>query len=114
RANTLQKNLVADHPEDSQLGCASSLSVRGMATLLKTLGRWGESRNGYREAVEIMERIVAENPAVSEYRRVLATSASEFGQALIDHDEIDAGLQFFAQARTQAEAVRKANPENVK
>ena len=66
------------------------------------------------ESVEIMSRVVAENPAVTEFRRVLATGASELGQYLIDHDEIDAGLIALAKARDQAETVRRTNPNDVR
>ena len=58
-----------------------------------------------------MSRLVSENPAVTEFRRVLATSAAELGQSLIDHEEIDAGLIALAKARDQAETVRRTNPE---
>ena len=85
-----------------------------MAVILNTLGRWKESRPLYVESVEIMDRVVAENPAVTEFRRVLATGASELGQFLIDHDEIDAGLNAFAKARDQAETVRRTNPNDVR
>ena len=42
---------------------------------------------------------------------MLATGASELGQFLIDHDEIDAGLNALAKAREQAETVRRTEPE---
>ena len=45
---------------------------------------------------------------------MLATSASELGQVLIDHDEIDAGLIALAKARDQAETVRRTNPNDVR
>ena len=38
-------------------------------------------------------------------------SASELGQLLIDHDEIEAGLNALAKARDQAETVRTDEPE---
>ncbi len=60
-----------------------------------------------------MTRVVAENPAVTEFRQVLATGASEYGQQLIDHDEGDDGLFALARAREQAEAVRRADPNNL-
>jgi eukaryotic-like serine/threonine-protein kinase len=110
QANAIQKSLVHDHPEDPQLQSALALSTQGMAVLLNSLGRWKESRPFYVEAVHILERIVAENPAVNEFKRVLATAASELGQFLIDHDEIEAGLNALAKARDQAETVRATNP----
>ena len=89
-------------------------ALGGWPVILNTLGRWKESRPLYVESVEIMDRIVAENPAVTEFRRVLATGASELGQYLIDHDEIDAGLNALAKARDQAETVRRTNPNDVR
>ena len=85
-----------------------------MAVLFKILGRWKESRQHFVESVEIMERIVVENPAVNEFRRVLATSAAELGEYLIDRGEIEAGLNALAKAREQAEMVRKTNPNDVR
>ena len=82
--------------------------------VLSHMGRWKESRPLYLESVEIMDRIVVENPAVTEFRRVLATSAAELGQFLIDHDEIDAGFNALVKARDQAETVRKTNPNDVR
>ena len=69
RANAIQRTLVKEHPEDPQLRHTLALSTRGMATILKTLGRWQESRPLFVESVEIMSRIVAENPAVTEFRQ---------------------------------------------
>ena len=91
-ANAIQRRLVHEHPDDPQLQSTLALSTRGLAILLNALGRWKESRPLYVEPVEIMDRLVAQNPAVTEFRRVLATAASELGQLLIDHDEIEAGL----------------------
>ena len=45
---------------------------------------------------------------------MLATSPAELGQYLIDHDEIDAGLNALAKAREQAEMVRRTNPNDVR
>ena len=84
-----------------------------MAVLLNSLGRWKESRPLYVEPVDIMDRLVAQNPAVTEFRRVLATGASQSGQYLIDHDEVDAGLNALAKARDQAETVKRTNPNDV-
>ena len=113
-ANALQRGLVQEHPEDPQLQLNLSQSTRGIAINLNGLGRWQESRRPYLESVEIMDRIVAENPAVSEYRRVLATASSELGGFLIDHDENDAGLKALARARDQAETLKKINPNDVR
>jgi len=113
-ANAIQRSLAHEHPEDPQLQSTLALSTRGMAINLNVLGRWKESRPLFVESVEIMGRIVAENPAVTEFRRVLATAASELGQFLIDHDEIDAGLNALAKARDQAETVRRTNPYDVR
>ncbi len=114
RANAIQRALVVEHPEDPRLHHTLALSIRGMASILNSLGRWKESRPLFVEAVEIMSRVVFENPAVTEFRRVLATSAAELGQCLIDHDELDAGLLAFAKARDQAETVRRTNPNDVR
>ena len=92
-ANAIQRSLVQEHPEDPQLQSTLALSTRGLAILLNSMGRWKESKPLYVESVEIMERIVAQNPAVTEFRGMLAASASELGQLLIDHDEIEAGLE---------------------
>jgi tetratricopeptide (TPR) repeat protein len=113
RANAIQRSLVDEHPEDPLVRYTLSVSTRGMAACLNIMGRWEESRPLYSESVEIMDRIVAENPAVTEYRKVLATSASFFGLRLIDHNEIDAGLIALGKARNQAEAVRRTNPHDV-
>ena len=112
-ANAIQRSLVHEHPEDPQLQSTLALSTQGMAIILNTLGRWKESRPLSVESVDIMGRLVSQNPAVTEFRRVLATSASELGQFLIDHDEIDAGLKALAKAREQAETVRRTNPNDV-
>jgi serine/threonine protein kinase/tetratricopeptide (TPR) repeat protein len=114
RANEIQRALVVEHPEDPRLRHTLALSTQGMASILNTLGRWKESRPLYVEAVAIMSRLVSENPAVTDFRRVLGTSAEELGQCLVDHDEIDAGLIAFAQARDQAETVRGMNPNDVR
>jgi eukaryotic-like serine/threonine-protein kinase len=114
RANVIQRALVVKHPEDPKLRHTLGLSTQGMAGILNTLGRWEESRPLFVEAVEIMSQVVAENPAVTEFRRALATAASELGQSLIDHDEIDAGLVAFAKARDQSEVVRRTNPDDVR
>ena len=114
RANAIQRSLVVEHPEDPKLCQTLALSTQGMAAILNTLGRWNESRPLFVESVEIMGRLVAENPAVTDFRRVLATGAAELGQALIDHDEIDAGLIVFGKAREQAEMVRRTNPNDVR
>ena len=98
-------------PKTRNCDTRSLSALGGWPVILNTLGRWKESRPLFVESVEIMSRIVAENPAVTEFRRVLATSASELGQYLIDHDEIDAGLNALAKARDQAETVRKDEPE---
>ncbi len=113
RANVIQRSLVDEHPDDNLLRHTLSLSTRGMATLLNILGRWDESRPLFAESVEILHQIVAENPAVTEFRRVLATSASEFGNILIDHNEFDAGLSYLGKARNHAETVRRTNPNDV-
>ena len=112
-ANAIQRSMVHEHPEDLQLQSTLAISTQGTAVLLNTLGRWKESRPLYVEPVDIMDRLVAQNPAVTEFRRVLATSASELGQFLIDHEEVDAGLNALAKARVQAETVRRTNPNDV-
>jgi serine/threonine protein kinase/tetratricopeptide (TPR) repeat protein len=114
RANEIQRTLVVEHPEDPKLRHTLALSTQGMASILNTQGRWKESRPLSLESVEIMSQIVSENPAVTEFRRALATTAAEFGQSLIDHDEIDAGLVAFAKARDQSETVRRTNPKDVR
>jgi tetratricopeptide (TPR) repeat protein len=114
RANAIQRTLVVEHPEDAKLRHTLALSTQGMASILNTLSRWKESRPLFVESVEIMSRVVSENPAVTNFRRVLATSAEELGQALIDHDEIKAGLIAFSQARVQADTVRRTNPDDVR
>jgi eukaryotic-like serine/threonine-protein kinase len=112
RANTIQRALVKDYPDDPQLRHTLALSTRGMATILMTLGRWQESKPLFVESGELMNRIVAENPAVTEFRRVLATGACEYGQHLIDHGEIDAGLNALDVALNHSELVRKTNPSD--
>jgi predicted RNA-binding protein YlqC (UPF0109 family) len=113
-ANTIQRALVEEHPEDPQLRLTLSLSTRGMASLENVLGRWKESRQLAVESVAIMDRIVAENPAVTEFRRVQATANAELGQLLIDHDEIDAALNAMTKARDQTETVTRQNPKDVR
>ena len=108
-ANVIQRALVKEHPDEPQLRHTLALSTRGMATILVTLGRWQESKPLFVESEEIMSRIVAENPAVTEFRRVLATGACEYGQHLIDHGEIDAGLNALDMALNHSEMVRTAN-----
>ena len=107
-------SLVEEHPEDPQLQSTLALSTVGMAVILNTLGRWKECRPLYVESVEIMNRVVAENPAVTEFRAILASLASQLGQYLIDHDEVDAGLSALAKARDQAETIRRTNPNDVR
>jgi eukaryotic-like serine/threonine-protein kinase len=114
RANAIQRTLVVEHPEDPKLRHTLALSTQGMASILNTLGRWKESRPLFVESVEIMSQVVSENPAVTEFRRALATGAVELGQSLVDHDEIDAGLVAFAKARDQSETVRRTNPNDVR
>ncbi len=113
RANTILRTSFEVHPADAQLRQTLALSDGTLATLFADMGRWRESRPLYAESVEIMDRIVAENPAVTEFRRVLATCASSFGQHLIDHDEVDAGLNALAKARDQAETVQRTDPNDV-
>ncbi len=113
-ANTIQRVLVEERPDDPQLRHTLSLSTRGMSSLQNVLGLWKECRQLAVESVDIMDRVIAENPAVTEFRRVQATAAAEFGQLLIDHEEIDAGLLALAKARDQAETVRGTNPNDVK
>jgi eukaryotic-like serine/threonine-protein kinase len=113
RANAIQRALVKEHPEDPQLRHTLALSARGMATILMALDRWEESKPLFVESGEIMSRLVAENPAVTEFRRVLASGACEFGQHLIDHDEVEAGLNALDMARDHSEMVRKTSPNDV-
>jgi eukaryotic-like serine/threonine-protein kinase len=113
RANAIQRALVEEHPEDPHLQSTLALSTVGLAVTLNALGRWKECRPLYVESVEIMSRLVAENPAVNEFRWNLASLASQLGQYLIDHDEIDAGLNALAKARDQAETIRRTNPNDV-
>ena len=113
-ANAIQRALVEEHPEDPQLQSTLALSTVGMAVNLNALGRWKESRPLHIESVEIMSRVVAENPAVTEFRAILASLASQCGQYLIDHDEIEAGLIALAKARDQGETIRRTNPNDVR
>ena len=85
-----------------------------MAVVLNSIGRWKESRPLYIESVEIMSRVVADNPAVTEFRFILASLASQLGQYLIDHDEMEAGLIALAKSRDQAESIRRTNPNDVR
>ena len=113
-ANAIQRALVEEHPEDPRLQSTLALSTLGMAVNLNVLGRWKECKPLHIESVEIMSRVVALNPAVTEFRAVLASLASQFGQYLIDHDEIEAGLIALAKARDQAETIRRTNPNDVR
>ena len=113
RANAIQRALVAEHPDDPHLRSTLALSTVGMAVTLNTLGRWKECRPFHVESVEIMSRLVAENPSVTEFRWMLASLASQLGQYLLDHDEIDAGLNALSKAREQAESIRRTNPKDV-
>ncbi len=113
-ANAIQRALVEEHPEDPRLRSTLALSTLGMAVNLNSLGRSKESRPLHLESVEIMSRLVAENPAVTEFRAVLATLASQAGQYLIDHDEIEAGLVVLIKARDQAETITRINPNDVR
>ena len=112
--NSIQRALVQEHPEDPRLRSTLALSTVGMAVSLNSIGRWKESRPLYIESVEIMNRVVAENPAVTEFRAILASLASQSGQYLIDHDEVDAGLSALAKARDQGETIRRTNPNDVR
>ena len=113
-ANSIQRALVQEHPEDPRLRSTLALSTVGMAVSLNSIGRSQESRPLYVESVEIMNRVVAENPAVTEFRAILASLASQYGQFLIDHDEIEAGLNALAKARDQGETIRRTNPNDVR
>ncbi len=113
-ANAIQRALVEEHPEDPNLQSTLALSTVGIAVNLNALGRSKESRPFHQESVEIMSRVVAENPAVTEFRAILASLASQFGQYLIDHDEIEAGLSALAKARDQGETIRRTNPNDVR
>ncbi len=113
-ANAIQRALIEEHPEDPYLRSTLALSTVGMAVNLNALGRWKESRPLHIESVEIMSRVVAENPAVTEFRAILASLASQSGQYLIDHDEIEAGLIALAKARDQGETIRRTNPNDVR
>ena len=110
-ANSIQRALVEEHPEDPRLRSTLALSTVGMAVSLNSIGRWKESRPLYIESVEIMNRVVAENPAVTEFRAILASLASQSGQYLIDHDEVDAGLSALAKARDQARDDQTDKPQ---
>jgi serine/threonine-protein kinase len=112
RARALQQGLVRRWPDDAQLRHQLSVTTRGLASLSKTSGRRGESERLYRESLAIIERVVAENPAVTEYRRVLATSYVELGQFLIDRDALAEGLECFGRAREQAEVVLRSAPDD--
>ena len=110
-ANAIQRALVEEHPEDPHLQSTLALSTVGMAVNLNSLGRWKESRPLHIESVEIMSRVVAENPAVTEFRAILASLASQSGQYLIDHDEIEAGLIALAKARDQGRDDKTDKPQ---
>ena len=112
RANTTQQDLVRRWPDDPQLRHLLSLSTRALATINRTLGRRQESEPLYRASVAIIAQVVVENPAVIEYRRVLATSNEELGQELVDQGKLAEGLQGFTQAREQAEIVQRSIPED--
>ena len=73
RALALQQDLVRRWHDDAQLRHQLSLTTRGLAHILNTLGQRDESERRMRESVAIIERVVAENPAVVEHRRVLGT-----------------------------------------
>ena len=99
-------------PKTRSLQSTLALSTLGMAVILNTLGRWKESRPLYVESVEIMEpdrRRESSRHRVPE--RCWRASPLELGQYLIDHDEIEAGLNALAKARDQAETVRTDEPE---
>ncbi len=113
-ANAIQRALVEEHPEDPRLQSTLALSTLGMAVNLNSLGRWKECRPLHLESVEIMTRLVADNPAVTEFRAVLAMLASQAGQYLIDHDEVEAGLIVLAKARDQADTITRTNPNDVR
>jgi serine/threonine-protein kinase len=112
RALVLQQDLVRRWPDDAQLRHQLSVTTRGSAFLLKSLGRREESEHLYRESLAIIDRVVAENPAVTDYRRVLATSYVDLGQFLIDRDALAEGMECFSRAREQAEVVQRALADN--
>ena len=113
RARALQKDLVRRWPDDAELRFRLSITTRGSAVVLNALGDREESEHLYRESLAIIERVVAENPAVTQYRRVLATSYAELGQVLIDRDALAEGLECFGRAREQAEVVQRAIPDAI-
>lgn len=84
-----------------------------MAHILNKLGQREESERRFRESVAIIERVVAENPAVVEHRRVLGTSYVEFGQFLIDRDALAEGLDCLKRAGEHAELVRRSLPDDL-
>ena len=66
-------------PDDPQLRHRLSLTTRGVATILNTLGQREESERHSRASLALIERVVGDNPAVIEYRRVLATTLLRAG-----------------------------------
>ena len=92
RALALQQDLVRRWHDHAQLRHQLSLTTRGLAHILNKLGQREESERRMRESVALIERVVAENPAVVEHRRVLGTAYAEFFQFLIDRDALAEGL----------------------
>jgi hypothetical protein len=77
-----------------------------------TTGRLKEAEAAYRDALPLWEQLVAESPAVHDYRNSLAGALVNLGMVQNQRREHAAAVPFLEKARPHHQAALKASPKN--
>jgi serine/threonine protein kinase len=73
-----------------------------------------QAETSYRESARVLEALVAEYPAVPEYRLELARTYNGLGRFLVNSDRFPEAKTVLVQARAEAEGLHQRDPEHPK
>ncbi len=109
QASVLAGRLAESFPDVPDASLLQALALTGLGKLMRDTRRYPEAEQNYGEAIELLERLAAEDPRKVEYRGNLGRALHGLAQVRIDQANLEAARQLLLDAIRHQETALKSN-----
>jgi tetratricopeptide (TPR) repeat protein len=111
RALEFSRKLIDAYPQDPWVQISYGSTFFNLGVTYRSLSRNSQAFAAFRAGLDIMDKLVAEYPAIVEYRRFHARCLNGCGGAAHELGRPDEALAYFDRARSEWQFVVDSNPD---